>query len=370
MLVVFTEFRKMKFFKKNGFTLIEVLVVVAITTVVTGVGFTMFSSYRRSQNLKLSTNEIVSAIRDTQKRSITQENGKQWGIRFENATTTHTFTSFSGSSYASGTIGQLYDLKRGIEFGNPPAGNIFDLIFSPITGTVSGKKVISLITGSGDGLVSDIVINSLGRVTTRLDTGLVGYWHFDEGTSTVAYDATGNENNGTLTNGPTWQTETNCRAGGCLDFDGSDDYIQGPFDNDNTYTISVWTKTTDSGFGGLAGFSNSTGDRNEIYMYGGTIRIFYKDFYKITSDVGVDDGNWHNIVGVYDGSTPAVYVDGVSVALGGETSASNAISSDIFRIGTILIDGSYKMDGIIDEVRIYNRVLSNTEILNIYNDLK
>ncbi len=46
--------------------------------------------------------------------------------------------------------------------------------------------------------------------------GLVGYWNFDEGSGTVAYDTSGNNNHGTLMNSPTWKSDTDCVAGGCL----------------------------------------------------------------------------------------------------------------------------------------------------------
>jgi hypothetical protein len=53
-------------------------------------------------------------------------------------------------------------------------------------------------------------------------SGLVGYWPFDEGTGTIAYDKSGNNNNGTLLNGPTW---TSGKVGGALSFDGVNDYV-------------------------------------------------------------------------------------------------------------------------------------------------
>jgi hypothetical protein len=50
--------------------------------------------------------------------------------------------------------------------------------------------------------------------------GLVGWWKFDEGSGTVAYDSSGNGNDGNLTNGPTWTTG---KIGGALSFDGVND---------------------------------------------------------------------------------------------------------------------------------------------------
>ncbi len=50
--------------------------------------------------------------------------------------------------------------------------------------------------------------------------GLVGWWKFDETNGTVAYDSSGNGNDGNFTNGPTWTTG---KIGGALSFDGVDD---------------------------------------------------------------------------------------------------------------------------------------------------
>src|SRR6056297_607373 len=54
--------------------------------------------------------------------------------------------------------------------------------------------------------------------------GLVGYWTFDEGSGTTAYDSSGYGNDGTLTNGPTYVTDS-VQGGYALDFDGVDDLV-------------------------------------------------------------------------------------------------------------------------------------------------
>jgi hypothetical protein len=54
--------------------------------------------------------------------------------------------------------------------------------------------------------------------------GPVGYWNLDDATGTTAKDLSGNGNNGTLTNGPTWTTQG--KYGGAVSFDGSDDYVE------------------------------------------------------------------------------------------------------------------------------------------------
>src|SRR3990167_8305115 len=55
-----------------------------------------------------------------------------------------------------------------------------------------------------------------------ITTGLAGHWKFDETSGTSASDSSGNNNTGTLTNGPTW---TAGKIGGALSFDRVDDYV-------------------------------------------------------------------------------------------------------------------------------------------------
>src|SRR5262245_27408367 len=55
--------------------------------------------------------------------------------------------------------------------------------------------------------------------SSLVTSGLVAYWPLDNGSGTIATDASGHGNNGTLINSPTWQT--GCQVNGCLSFDGT-----------------------------------------------------------------------------------------------------------------------------------------------------
>ena len=105
-----------------------------------------------------------------------------------------------------------------------------------------------------DGNYTVVVSNDFGSVesgeilvdvnTTWSTDGLVGWWKFDEGSGTVAYDSSGNGHDGNLTNGPSWTTG---KIGGALSFDGVDDYVEiknyyGISANDPR-TASAWLKS-------------------------------------------------------------------------------------------------------------------------------
>ena len=75
--------------------------------------------------------------------------------------------------------------------------------------------------------------------------GPVGYWSFDEGYGTTAYDNTAQDNDGTIT-GATWQDESMCVSGKCLQFDGTDDLVNVGDTNGEAKTLSFWMKPNSS----------------------------------------------------------------------------------------------------------------------------
>ncbi len=360
---------------RSAFTLVELMVVVAISAVISIGGFLTIYKYQAAQNLKLAMNEIVAVARNIQEMSVTQKNGKQWGIRFSNSVANgQSFRTWSGSSFASSSPDQTYKLRTGVNFGNPVTNEDIDIAFSPISGEMSQNQIITLLAGSSGSTVGDIIVNTLGKVTTRREEGLVGYWHFDEGTSTIAYDNSGYGNNGTLYNNPTWQLGSSCKAGSCVSLNGSN-YIesqnpQGFNFGSESASIVVWFKTTALS-GALITKRISTGF--QIYVLSTKLYADGAGTTGVSSNNAVNDGLWHQGVAVYDraSSLLRLYVDGQpdnTIALG-STSLTDAANLEI---GRALLGGT-PMDyctGSVDEVRIYNRALSASEILQMYNDIK
>lgn len=367
---------------RNGFTLIEVVLIVAIVAVVCTVTIVSALKYRASQDLRLTLNELSALIRDVQRKSVTQEDGKRWGIRFENSESgKDRVYLFKGTSFASGTVTQSVLLRRGVQLGEPGSSSTRDVVFLPIEGSISPNKVITLNTGMNDGLFGDIIVNLLGRVTTRTDSGLVGYWHFDEGVGTSTVDASGRGMNGTL-NGPTWTSGTNCKSGGCLSFDGDDDFVNiGNYSYlslRSNLSIFAWVKSSDTaasfvswgseGTGGIAngyyGIGSFFGTGKQYAYLGGSWRA---------SESAVYDGSWHYVgftlsttgdLQFYKDGVP----DGAPIATGSQFLDAPSNSFVIGKDDPSTI--TFPALAVIDELRLYNRVLSAQEVLNIYNDLK
>mgnify|MGYP001568081869 CR=1 FL=1 len=349
---------------QRGFTVIEILIITVIVAVVSSVAVVSAFRYKASQDLRLTLNELSALIRDVQRKSVTQEDGKRWGVRFENAQSgKDRMYIFKGTSFASGTVAQSLLLRRSAQFGEPGPSSTRDIVFLPIEGSISPNKVITLTTGLADGLFGDIVVNLLGHVTTRTDTGIAGYWHFDEGTSTATYDASGKGNTGTFVGSPTWASGTNCKAGGCLALNGATSSVDIPdlsFSGD--FTLMAWVKLSGSIAAADAIFGQE-GTGQDVNFTSSRLRLYSPaDGDVVIAGTPTALDAWTHYAITRNGSALALYYDGSQNASG---TWSGAFTPKAVGRG----NAGY-LEGFIDEVRLYERALSAAEIANIYNDLK
>jgi hypothetical protein len=213
-------------------------------------------------------------------------------------------------------------------------------------------------------LLADQVITTTAPATT----GLVGYWKFDDGSGTTTVDSSGSGNNGTLNGGTRW---TSGLFGSALDFDGVNDYVDcganTSLDITAKVTLSAWVKTRDSGNSQYNPFVGK-GDTSYALQHqnGNNIEFFIYDagawpYARMTGVTSSFNGTWHHVAGTYDGSELKVYVDGL---LRGTTAHTGAIATSTYAVsmGRNSQQTTRYYEGLIDEVRIYNRALSASEI--------
>ena len=196
------------------------------------------------------------------------------------------------------------------------------------------------------------------------DSSLIGYWNLNEGLGAVAYDSSGNGNNGTLMNSPTWVTG---KYGNALSFSGNGDYVDIPNSNSlnltNELTIVFWAKFISGNIPAIEkassyllywdGASNIIG---AVYL-NGTLNYFGASGF-------LPDGNWHQLAFTYEcNGEQALYVDGVSVESGVTPVTPISISASDLRLGFVY--GASRA-GTVDDVRIYNRTLSAAEVAALY----
>jgi len=206
---------------------------------------------------------------------------------------------------------------------------------------------------------------------SQAETSTRSLWHFSEGAGTRTYDKTAYDNDGTLYGGPAWTTDA--RFGYALDFDGVDDYVEvtdnGSMPLSGPMTVEAWIKPSGdpiqyseivdrelSGPGGGYSFLLNNDRLLHFWVGDGT------DWTNAIGTTALQDDVWYYVVGVADGTTIRVYVNGVQegtpVPQGAPTNA-NLVNLRIGRgCGALL----RWFNGIIDEVRISNRALTLEEI--------
>ena len=130
---------------KKGFTLLELVIVVAIMTTGATVGFLSLGRYSAKRNLDSTLNGVAAMLRDTQKRAMTQQGGSAWGVRFTNgAGNADVYQVFASSSYVTSTIKETGYLRNNVVFSEPFSGTSTDISFLQVSGKVNYKKIISI----------------------------------------------------------------------------------------------------------------------------------------------------------------------------------------------------------------------------------
>jgi len=210
------------------------------------------------------------------------------------------------------------------------------------------------------------------RVDGGLTDGLAGYWPLDEGSGSVAWDASGNENDGQVI-GASWVS--GC-IGEALHFDGGDDYVRVSHDSaltfDDELTVCLWIRVashpsserifitkTDYASGAWYGF--------DIRLQtGGKLRLVSNaQSTSLTTPYGLPEGEWSHVALRIGGGRCAFYLDGAPWA------SVSARSSYRIHNTRDLILGAYQpgkstLHGELDDVRIYNRALTDAEILKAW----
>jgi len=204
---------------------------------------------------------------------------------------------------------------------------------------------------------------------------IVAAWTFEEGSGNVIHDVSGNGNDGELVGGAKWGDGKFSKA---LDFDGSSNYIEVPFDesmrvlNQGDFTIAAWFKVDvvpqkhvifQQGDGGGTG-------RTWLFTHqdAGEIRSFLGNG-TTASGINAEAGQWyHTAVVVTEGGgtdTVQLYVDGELA--GAPFLAGMEDSEGIFFIGCHK-NITDLTDGIIDDLVLINKALDKPEIEKLMND--
>jgi chitodextrinase len=203
-------------------------------------------------------------------------------------------------------------------------------------------------------------------------TGLVAAYRFGEGVGTATADASGNGNGGTLVNGPTWTTAG--KYGGAINFDGSNDSVRvadsASLDLGRTGTVEAWVKldTLNRWQSVLAkGSANSDASHNYALELSSSNRWLCilgngSSYVTVQSASTATSNRYYHVACTWDGTTARLYVDGALSVSSSQlvTPVGNAAPLSIGQFG----GDADRLDGVIDEVRLYGRALNPTEVQN------
>jgi hypothetical protein len=242
------------------------------------------------------------------------------------------------------------------------------------TATMNGDQFRCIASNSSGSATSSTAVLTVSGGSGETTLGLVGWWKFDEGSGSMAADSGPGGKAGTLRGEPLW---IQGRVGPyALSFDGLDDHVHIPGLNwSGPVTIAFWNfvpgrpTVYGSAFGSVGSEPNNRFqahvpwvDGNIYWDYGsasgsGRIVVSYESYY----------GRWKHVTLISAGSAnfKAIYIDG-NLAASAPSSDSPAPVTD-FRIGSLSETSAIFHSGAIDDVRIYNRVLSAAEVTAIYD---
>lgn len=180
-------------------------------------------------------------------------------------------------------------------------------------------------------------------------------------------DISGQTNNGTLTNGPTFDSGNE----GSISFDGTDDYVDcgGGMDHGTgAFTYETWANTNSitGGYGwimGKSGYNMGLNRYNNVvqfFLYNSVGSLYAESVYILSI------GTWWHIVGTFDGSTIKLYVNGGQYGAGQNIgTARNYGATSLCLAGGVA--GGLNFGGKIASAKVYNRALSLVEIQQNFN---
>ena len=207
-------------------------------------------------------------------------------------------------------------------------------------------------------------------VPDALGDGLVAHWNFDEGKGNVLHDRSGNKHHGridgaTWVKGKKWTALRFAPPGAVIDC-GNDPGLN----ITDGIAVEAWIKLDPEGAHGAYSYVVKKGPWVTDDPYGLVLSNARACFYvsekgikfHIVRGPQINDGEWHHIVGTFDGKQLALFVDLVEKRL----SYRGKIHSDPSSRLTLGASGARRFEGLIGEVRIYNRALSEAEAIRHY----
>jgi len=415
--------------KKNGYTLIEVLIVIAIMAILFTIGFNSFQDYQRQQILIAGVRGVTADLHTAEEYALSgyKPGGCTTllnGYKF-NVTSSTTYTISANCTPNTDIQVETNTMPQGLTISTPNPNPIFFKTLGQGTNIPSGGTATITITQTQTAKSHILSIGNYGNVQdigtsqgatptpapttaptstptsaptaspapTPTPTGAatptpipvpIGYWKFDDGSGTSVSDSSGNGRTGTWhgTLGSQWTTGKSGNAG---NFNGTDSYVDvssiaTPM-NTGDVSVSLWFNPTSTFPGGsiqeqFGLFSTGATNGVELYFYtNGTLdwevdqdaSPFY--YFAASSQASWTGGTWYHAVGVYSSTSGlTLYVNGVSVGTNTHTTRGTATLANSTQIGADVPAGGTYFKGKVDDVKIYKYALTASQVQYIFNN--
>jgi hypothetical protein len=236
------------------------------------------------------------------------------------------------------------------------------------------------------GVVGFGIIATTNADAAHKEGNMVAWFKFDEGTGTAAADSSGNNNGGTLVGSPAWVDGFDGKA---LQFNNTDKTVEiASFSGINAaaeFSVSAWVKVASMGTAatedGAVFSTKSTTDPTIIWFNADGAGGYDPSYTFNVGNTGtasnringpsniVVQNKWQHLVCVFNGASRKIYLDGALRA----SSSNGAHTTETFNGKTFQIgrwQGSTNMhfNGLIDEVRVYDIALTDSDVTTIYGN--
>jgi hypothetical protein len=211
-----------------------------------------------------------------------------------------------------------------------------------------------------------------GDIWSFTTGSLVSLWKLDETSGSIVKDSVG-DNNGTLIGNPRWQPEAG-KIGGALMFGGKGTYINigqnSDFDITDQITVSAWIKVNkfDQEWQAIIAKGDSAWrlqrDQNKDSLEFACTGLKIPSgspYGNLLGKRSVNDGQWHHVAGVYDGSKMYLIIDGEVDSSQSASGRINTNSQPVYIGNTAEMNARF-WNGLIDDVRVYNYALTKEEV--------
>ncbi len=215
-----------------------------------------------------------------------------------------------------------------------------------------------------------LLVLSMTGLAQAADPNLIGHWPMNENTGTTTADTSGNSNTATLMGGlPAWAAG---HLGYGLDFNGTGDYLSLGKDigiAGGTFTIASWVSWDGYSTGVATIIGGSDSGYVQFRINGNYGNETLELLSQASKSVGVSAGTiptttWTHVAVTFEGTNYVFYINGSASGTGAN---ATTFTSRNTRIGEQVFLWGEGFSGTMDDVRIYNRVLTGTEITTLYN---